>query len=280
MTRIDAHQHFWRLARADYGWLTPRLAPIYRDFGIDDLRPHLAAAGIAATVLVQAAPTEAETEFLLTLAEESGGLVQGVVGWVDFEATDAPQRLERLARNPLLRGIRPMMQDISDTDWMLNSKLEPVFRALIDIDLGFDALVQPRHLPNVRKLLERHPALRLVIDHGAKPGIAVGEREPWATEMRRIAQETDAWCKLSGLVTEARPTWRVSDLRPFVDLLLESFGPERLIWGSDWPVVELAGGYERWWTATSELLRPLDPESRERVLGGNAVRFYGIAGIS
>jgi L-fuconolactonase len=278
--RIDAHQHFWRLARGDYGWLTPTLAPIYRDFGVEDLRPHLAAAGVAGTVLVQAAPTEGETEFLLSLAAVSGGLVQAVVGWVDFEAKDAPARLERLARNPHLRGVRPMMQDIGDTDWMLSPALEPAFRALIDLDLRFDALVQPRHLGNLRKLLDRYPTLRLVIDHAAKPRIAAGEREPWASEMRALARETGAWCKLSGLVTEAGAAWRVPDLRPFVDHLLESFGSERLIWGSDWPVVELAGGYQRWWAATSELLRPLDPESRERVLGGNAIRFYGIPGIS
>jgi L-fucono-1,5-lactonase len=176
--------------------------------------------------------------------------------------------------------VRPMMQDIPDTDWMLRSTLDPVFRTLVDLDLRFDALVRPRHLGNLRKLLDRHPALKLVIDHGAKPRIAAGEREPWGSEMRTLARETAAWCKLSGFVTEAGATWRVADLRPYADHLLESFGPERLIWGSDWPVVELAGGYERWWEATSELLRPLDQASRERVLGGNALRFYGIATIS
>ncbi len=278
--RLDAHQHFWKVARGDYGWLTPKLTPIYRDFGIEDLRPHLAAAGIAGTVLVQAAPTEAETEFLLALAAESGGLVQGVVGWVDFEAKDAPQRLERLARNSLLRGVRPMMQDIPDTDWMLKRTLDPVFHKLIELDLRFDALIQPRHLTNLRRLLDRYPALQIVIDHAAKPRIAAGEREHWATEMRALARETQAWCKLSGLITQAGPTWRVLDLGRYVDQLFGSFGSERVIWGSDWPVVELAGGYQRWWAATMELLRPLDPESRERLLGGNATRFYGLARAS
>jgi len=274
--RIDAHQHFWRLARGDYGWLTPRLAPIYRDFGIEDLRPHLAVAGIAGTVLVQAAPTEAETEFMLAVAGESGGLVKAVVGWIDFEASDAPRRLERLARNALLRGVRPMMQDIPDTDWMLNPRLDPAFRAVIDLGLRFDALVQPRHLTNLRRLLDRYPGLDVVIDHAAKPRIA-GDREPWAADMRAIARETAAWCKLSGLVTEASATWTVADLQPYTDHLLACFGAERLIWGSDWPVVELAGGYGRWWTATEAVLRPLDRTGRERLLGENAVRFYGIA---
>jgi len=278
--RIDAHQHFWRISRGDYGWLTPKLAPIYRDFGIDDLRPHLAQADIVGTVLVQAAPTEGETEFLLTLAAESDGLVKAVVGWIDFEAKDAPERLERLARNLLLRGVRPMIQDISDTDWMLRAELDRIFRAIIDLHLRFDALVQPRHLGNLRKLLDRHADLKVVIDHGAKPRISAGEREPWASDMRKLARETGAWCKLSGLVTEAGASWRVADLRPYVDHLLESFEPERLIWGSDWPVVELAGGYEQWWKATEELLRPLDDASRERVLGRNAARFYGMPDLS
>ncbi len=277
--RIDAHQHFWHLARGDYGWLTPTLASIYRDFGVADLRPHLAAAGITGTVLVQAAPTEAETEFLLGLAAESAGLVKAVVGWVDFEAPDAAHGLERLARNPLLRGVRPMMQDIADTDWMLSAALEPAFRAVVGLGLRFDALVQPRHLANLRRLLDRYPGLELVIDHGAKPRIAAGVREPWAAEMRALARETNAWCKLSGLVTEAGAAWTEADLRPYAGHLVECFGPERLIWGSDWPVVELAGGYDRWWATTEELLRPLDDASRERILGGNAARFYGIAAL-
>jgi L-fuconolactonase len=274
--RIDAHQHFWRLARGDYGWLTPELAPIYRDFGVEDLRPHLAAAGIAGTVLVQAAASEAETEFLLGIAGESGGLVKAVVGWIDFEAPNRPRRLERLARNPLLRSVRPMMQDIPDTDWMLDPALDPAFRAVIDLDLRFDALVRPRHLTNLRRLLDRYPRLNLVIDHAAKPRIAAAEREPWVSDMRALARETGAWCKLSGLVTEASATWRVADLRPYTDLLLDCFGAGRLIWGSDWPVVELAGGYERWRSATDVLLAPLDDAGRECVLGGNAARFYGI----
>ena len=275
--RIDAHQHVWRLARGDYGWLTPALAPIYRDFGLDDLRPHLAAVGIGGTILVQAASTEAETEFLLGAAGESGGLVKGVVGWVDFEARDAPYRLERLARNPLLRGVRPMMQDIPDTDWMLNVDLDPAFRAVVDLGLCFDALVQPRHLTNLRRLLDRYRGLNLVIDHAGKPRIGAGEREPWAAEMRALARETNAWCKLSGLVTEAGAAWTMTDLRPYADHLLDCFGAERLIWGSDWPVVELAGGYDRWWGAAAALLRPLDTPRREQVLGGNATRFYGIS---
>jgi L-fuconolactonase len=278
--RLDAHQHVWRLDRGDYGWLTPALAPIYRDYSLADSKPHLDAAGIGGALLVQAAPTEAETGFLLEVAAASAGLVRGVIGWVDFEARDAHRRLERLARNPLLRGVRPMMQDIPDTDWMLGAALEPAFRAVVELELRFDALVQPRHLPNLRRLLDRHPDLRLVVDHAAKPRIAAGEREPWMSDMRAIARETGAWCKLSGLVTEASASWTVANLRPYADHLLDCFGPERLLWGSDWPVVELAGGFARWWAATAALLEPLEAASRERVLGENAAGFYGITALS
>ncbi|HTZ80220.1 MAG TPA: amidohydrolase family protein [Stellaceae bacterium] len=274
--RIDAHQHFWRIARGDYGWLTPALAPIYRDFDLPDLAPHLAAAGITGTVLVQAAPTEEETRFLLRLAAESAGVIGGVVGWVDFEAPDVGERLRRLAASPLLCGVRPMIQDIADTDWMLERRLEPAFRAVIDLGLRFDALVQPRHLGNLRRLLDRHPALQVVVDHGAKPAIAKGQREPWAREIRGLARESRAWCKLSGLVTEAGSGWAASDLEPYAGHLLDCFGPARLIWGSDWPVVNLAGGYREWWEATATLLRGLSAQEREAVLGGNAERFYGL----
>jgi len=276
LMRIDAHQHFWRLDRGDYGWLTPELSPIYRDFSVEDLKPHLAAAGIAGTVLVQAAPTEAETGFLLEEADKSGGLIKGVVGWIDFETPDSHRRLERLARHPLLRGVRPMIHDIPDPNWMLRPGLEPAFRAIIDLGLCFDALVRPHHLPALRRLMDRYRDLRLVIDHGAKPPIATSEREPWAENMRILARETGAWCKLSGLVTEASAAWTVDRIEPYARHLLECFGSERLIWGSDWPVVDLAGGYLRWWGATTSLLAPLDAASREGVLGGNAERFYGL----
>ncbi|MGQ0663914.1 MAG: amidohydrolase family protein [Pseudomonadota bacterium] len=274
---IDAHQHFWRLARGDYGWLTPAQGPIYRDFGPEDLRPHLRRAGIGGTVLVQAAPSEAETRYLLALAAHSKGLVKGVVGWVDMEAPDADRRLERLAADKLLRGIRPMIQDIAELDWMLDARLDRAWRALIALGLTFDAQVRPPHLPNLARLLARYPDLEAVIDHGAKPHIAAGAFEPWASNIAALARGTKAWCKLSGLVTEAAADWRVVDLRRYGDHLIDCFGPQRLMWGSDWPVVELAGGYERWWEATLDLLDGLGDADRRRVLGENAAAFYGLA---
>ncbi len=272
--RVDAHHHVWRIDRGDYGWLTPGM-PIHRDFGLAELRPLLG--GITATILVQAAPTEAETAFMLDTARASAGLVRGVVGWTDLADPDAPARIAALAADPLLTGLRPMLQDIADTGWILAPAVQPGLAAMAAAGLRFDALVQPRHLPALLTLCARHPGLPVVIDHAAKPPIAAGAFRPWADDMARLARETPASCKLSGLVTEAGPAWRVQDLRRHVDHLLACFGPARLMWGSDWPVVNLAGGYGAWRAATDTLLSALAPADRDAVLGGTACRFYGIA---
>lgn len=271
--RVDSHHHVWRPDRGDYGWLTPDL-PIHRDYGLQDLRPLLG--DIRATVLVQAAPTEAETQFLLRTARDSGGLVRGVVGWVDLGATDSPARIAALAGDTLLKGLRPMLHDIPDEAWILRSELQPALEEIAARGLVFDALVRPPHLPVVLELARRHPALRIVIDHAAKPEIAAGHMQPWADDIARVARETQAACKLSGLVTEAATDWRVADLQPYVAHLLDVFGPQRLMWGSDWPVVNLAGGYRRWRDATLELLRHLPDAARDAVLGGTATTVYGL----
>lgn len=269
---IDAHQHFWRLDRGDYGWLTPALRPIYRDFGPSDLAPILARHDIARTILVQAAPTVAETEYLLALARDTP-FVAGVVGWVDFDAPDAPGTIARLARDPLLVGVRPMVQDIADDDWLAKPALAPAFEALIAHDLVFDALVLPRHLVRLASVLERHPDLAVVIDHGAKPriGTSLGE---WQRDLARVAVQGSSSCKLSGLLTEAPRGAGLAELRPVVDTLLRTFGPTRLLWGSDWPVVELAGGYDRWREITLQALADVDGDARHAILGGTAARIY------
>ncbi|MCR9058536.1 MAG: amidohydrolase family protein [Rhodobacteraceae bacterium] len=275
MTRIDAHQHFWDIARGDYHWLTPELGPIYRNFLPSDLAPNLEAHGISGTILVQAAPTLAETRFMLSLADNSPA-VKGVVGWVDFESTDAPQIISDLAAHPALVGLRPMIQDIEDDDWMLRDNLTPAFEALIANDLTFDALTFPRHLENLSALLIRYPDMRVVIDHGSKPLIRDSLIDDWAASMKQLAADTNAFCKLSGLVTEAKPDWSVDDLRPYVDHLLSTFGPQRILWGSDWPVCLLASSYERWVEATEILLNGLTPDEKDAVLGLNALRAYGL----
>ena len=270
---VDAHQHFWRLERGDYAWLTPDLAPIYRDFGPGDLAPLLAQTGIRETVLVQAAPTVAETQFLLDVASTTP-FVAGVVGWAPLDAPDAADIVATLAQHPALKGLRPMLQDIHDPDWMLRAPVGQGLRTVEAFGLAFDALVRPAHLRNLRRLLANHPGLRVVVDHGAKPEIAAGRFGPWAADIRGLAEETRAWVKLSGLVTEAGPDWSVERLRPYVEHLLEYFGPHRLIFGSDWPVVTLRAGYAEWLAAAETLLAGLEGEARARIMGLNAVEVY------
>ncbi|NVO57384.1 amidohydrolase family protein [Rhodobacteraceae bacterium B1Z28] len=271
--RLDAHQHFWSVARGDYGWLTADLVPLYRDFLPDDLSPLLQQAGIKGTILVQAAPTVAETEYMLSLADKAA-FIKGVVGWVDFEAPDATAQIAALARHPVLVGLRPMIQDIPDPNWMLGDALTPAFEAIQTHDLTFDALTLPQHLGPLRQLLDRHPHMQVVIDHGSKPLIRDGVTAGWADDMAVLAEETRAYCKLSGLVTEAAPDWQTDDLRPYVQHLLDTFGPSRLIWGSDWPVCTLASSYARWIETTDALLADLAEAERDAILGGNAVCAY------
>ncbi len=275
MSVVDAHHHVWRIARGDYGWLTPALAPIHRDFDVDDHRR--AAPFVDEVVLVQAAPTVAETRFLLDAARASEGRVGAVVGWADLDADGAPREIEALAREPLLRSLRPMLQDLPDPAWILRPRVDEALRALAPLGLAFDALVTPRELPALIAMAARHTELAIVVDHGAKPAIAGGGWEPWAAQMAELARMPHVHCKLSGLVTEAGTAWSVSTLAPYVEHLAARFGASRLIWGSDWPVVELGGGMARWWEATQALLAPLDAASRAAILGGNARRFYRLA---
>lgn len=278
--RVDAHLHLWRLARGDYGWLTPDL-PIHRDFGPEDAELLLRAAGVDGAVLVQAAPTEAETRFLLGLARDTPW-AWGVVGWADFEAPGAPDRIAALARDPLLRGLRPMWQDIPDTGWPLRHALDPAYRAMVDHGLRLDALARVRHLPVIPRLAERHPDLPILVDHAAKPEIgATFDRdrfEAWRSGMAEVAAAVPhAMCKLSGLVTEAAPGAAVEAFRPYADALLDLFGPARLVWGSDWPVVTLRRPYPEWHAMALALTAGLTEAERGAVFGGNAVAFYGLA---
>lgn len=270
---IDAHQHFWRLDRGDYGWLTPALEPIYRDFGPADLQGALQRHGISRTILVQAAPSEAETAYLLDIARTTPW-VAGVVGWIDFEVADAPARIEQLASHARLVGLRPMVQDLPDERWLERPSLAAAFDAMIAHDLVFDALVLERHLPSLLRVIERHPRLRVVVDHGAKPRIREGAIHSWRDGLATIAAHGHVRCKLSGLLTEAQAGANDAVFAPYIDTLLELFGPQRLIWGSDWPVVNLAGGYERWVTITNDALSRLAPTDRSAILGANASRTY------
>ena len=241
--KIDTHQHFWKLARADYNWLTPDLVPLYRDYLPEDLEPLLRECGIDGTIAVQAADSEAESHYLLSLADRNDW-ISGVVGWVDLEGPNAATSIERLARHPKLVGLRPMIQDIEDDAWMLRDDLQSAVAAMVANNLTFDALVRPPHLVHLKKFLDRYPTLTVVIDHCAKPEFRNGAFEPWATEMGDIARSPNVLCKISGLVTEAGQGWQADDLEPYVQHIINAFGSERLMFGSDWPVVNLPSSYK------------------------------------
>ena len=274
--RIDAHQHFWTLQRSDYGWLTPKLGPLYRDFNPQDLEPILRDFGIDKTIVVQAAPTVNETLYLLELAEQTD-FIAGVVGWIDLQdGAHASRVLQELATSPKFIGVRPMIQDIDDPAWIARPELAPAVDALIEQNLCFDALVKPIHLPHLIQFLNCHPTLRVVVDHGAKPDIAGDRWQPWAQQMETIAKQPNVYCKLSGLMNEADPQGAGNDVLRYARHLLEVFGTQRLIWGSDWPVLNLVADYSDWHRITHQILYALDDAARARVLGGNAATFYGL----
>jgi L-fuconolactonase len=273
--QIDAHQHYWDPARGDYGWLTPELAPLYRVFGPADLAPLRARAGVAQTVLVQAAPSVEETRYLLEIARGEAS-VAGVVGWVPLLDANAPALIAELAREPKFKGVRPMLQDLPDDDWIANPALQAAIDALIEHDLAFDALIFTRHVDALEVFAKRFGALRIVVDHGAKPPICDGNAgwHAWADGITRLARLPHLHCKLSGLATEAAAGWTETTLRPYVDHLLAAFGPARLMWGSDWPVLNLNGDYLLWHSLASSLLAELPDAQRDAIFGANAAAFY------
>ena len=270
--RIDAHQHFWLLKDREGGWPPPALEAIYRDFLPSDLQPLLEVAGISGTVLVQTMETSADTDFMLGLAEHND-FILGVVGWVDMKAGDAGEEIARHAAHSKFKGVRPMLQDISDVSWIDDPALDAAVHALIDNDLVFDALVLPQHLPPLLSFAHRHPDLMIVIDHGAKPLIATGHYSGWRADMAALAALPNLHCKLSGLLTE-RGEQRPEAIRPYAETILELFGSERVIWGSDWPVLRLAGDYQQWLDFCYDIV---PTEAHDAVFGENAQRFYRLA---
>jgi L-fuconolactonase len=273
--RIDAHQHYWNPERRDYGWLKPEMTALYRTFAPADLAPLRDAAGIDRTVVVQAAPTVEETRYLLDMARGEASIA-GVVGWVPLLDDGAPTLIAELARDPKFRGVRPMLQDLADDNWIANPTLAPAIEALIAHDLAFDALIFERHVDALEVFARRFAQLRIVVDHGAKPPICDGASgwQAWADGIERLARLPHVHCKLSGLATESAPGWTEATLRPYVDHLLACFGPERLMWGSDWPVLNLNGDYLLWHAVANALLASLSDEERAAVFGGNAAAFY------
>jgi L-fuconolactonase len=281
--RIDAHQHYWEPRRGDYEWMPKDDPVLSRRYMPAELDAERIAAGIERTVLVQAAATVEETEYMLGIAAATDGVasVAAVVGWVDFEDRAHLKHLERLKNHPKFAGVRPMIQDIPDVGWMMRPDVQWAFAALADLELSFDALGFSRHLANFLAIIKRYPTLSVVVDHCMKPQIREHGTEKqelafWEEGMKRIAGETGAYCKLSGLVTEAGPGWTVEDLRPYADVVLSAFGPERVMWGSDWPVCRLRAEYGAWHRAAQQLTAHLSEKDRTAIFGGTAANFYGL----
>jgi L-fuconolactonase len=273
--RIDAHQHFWQLSRAECRWPTPDLAPIYRDSMPADLRPLMDECGITHSIVVQSQEDERDTEWLLGIAAKHDWIA-GVVGWVDLAAPDVERRIARLkAAHPKLVGVRPMLQSLADPKWILRPEVEAGLLALAKHSLCFDALIRPEQLPVIAELARRHPELKLVLDHAGKPAIASGAMDPWRADLASVAESPSVYCKLSGLVTEAAEQWQAGELVPYLRHVLKYFGPKRLMWGSDWPVVNIAGSYGDWHRTASELVSG-DPHALAEIFGGTAEIFYGI----
>jgi L-fuconolactonase len=275
MRLVDAHQHFWTIGGPGHSWPDAGWPRLYRDFGPADL--HAAAVGLdlIGTVLVQSQPDDRDTEWMIETVGRDP-IVKAIVGWVDFDRPEAADRIAALARRPKLAGLRPMLQGIDDTDWILRPEIAPAIEAMIAHGLRFDALIQPRHLDALHRFATRWPDLPIVIDHGAKPFAADGVLDPWRDGMTALAALPNVWCKLSGLRTEQAPGQSADLLRPYVTHILSAFG-ERTMWGSDWPVQLHAGdSYRDWVNDAAALAGDLDAARRDRLFAGAALAFYGL----
>jgi L-fuconolactonase len=273
--RIDSHQHYWKADRGDYHWMTPQVPVLCRDYLPPDLHPLLMQHGIQKTILVQAAQTLAETDFLLELAAADDSIA-GVVGWLDMQSPDFPRQFQQYRKSAKFIGIRPMLQDIPDDRWILRPQVLAALRLIADADFPFEFLTYPWHLPFVLQALEAVPGLRAVIDHVSKPQIRAGRLEPWKSWIAQTARHENLYCKLSGMITEAdHRHWSADDLRPYVEHVVECFGLDRIMFGSDWPVCLLAGSYGQVITVLRELLSPvLNEDADRKIFGANAARFY------
>ena len=278
MTVVDAHHHFWDPSRREYPWMGDDLAAIRKPFGPEELRPLLAANGVDRTVLVQTIASVDETrEFLATAA--ANDFIAGVVGWVDLTDPSVGKTLSDLRAGPggsRLAGIRHQVHDERDPSWLLRDDVLRGLRAVGDAELAYDLLVRTRELPAAREVARRLPDIPFVIDHIAKPRIAAGPRDPeWERAMAPFADLPNVTCKLSGMVTEASWTgWTPGDLAPYIDRILAWFGPERCIFGSDWPVCLMAASYAQVLKAVRSALSALNDQYAAGVLGGNAIRVY------
>ncbi len=274
--RIDAHQHFWYYTPQGYGWIGPEMTVLKQDRLPADLVPLLRAANLDGTVAVQARQTLEETQWLLDLADQHD-FIRGVVGWVDLSSAELHAQLARFGAHSKFRGVRHVVQDEPDDQFMLREDFLRGISALARFGLTYDLLIFPRHLSAACHLVARFPDQPFVLDHLAKPFIKDGMLEPWATDIRRLAAFPNVVCKVSGMVTEADwQHWQPADFRPYLDVVLGAFGPERIMFGSDWPVCTLAGSYEQVCGIVTEFIGRLSPGEQAAILGETAWQFYGL----
>lgn len=274
--KIDAHQHFWQYNPAEYGWIGPGMDVLKKDHLPADLLPLLEESGLDGSVAVQARQTLDETAWLLELAGRNPQ-IKGVVGWVNLCSPDLPAQLERFSAFPKFCGVRHVVQDEPDDQFMLRPEFLKGLALLSEFNLTYDILIFPRHLPVACKLVEKFPNQPFVLDHIAKPPIKAGQLEPWAADIRRLAGFPNVYCKVSGMVTEADwQQWQPPDFQPYLEVVFEAFGPRRLMFGSDWPVCTLAGSYRQVVELLAGFLAHLPAADQAAVWGGTARQFYGL----
>ena len=271
---IDAHHHLWRYTPAEYGWIDDSMQRLRQDFLPADLKAEMAAAGVDGSVAVQARQTLEETHWLLDLADEWDA-IRGVVGWAPIAGAEFPAIMEQFDGRVKLKGLRHVIQGEPDENYILREDFNAGIRALAGSGLVYDVLIYERHLPQTIEFVDRHPNQVFVLDHIAKPLIAAGELEPWAGRIRELAKRENVSCKVSGLVTEATwDAWSAQTLKPYLDVVAEAFGPERLMAGSDWPVCLVAAGYQQWWELLRAYFADFSDAERERTFGGTAIEIY------
>jgi L-fuconolactonase len=274
---IDAHHHLWKYSAEEYPWMRDGMEAIRRDFVVEDLEQVLHEAGIAGAITVQARQTLAETNWLLDLASASN-LIRGVVGWVPLASSDLNRELETLAAHRKLKAVRHVVHDESDDFYILREDFNRGVAALKEFDLGYDILIFERHLPQTIKFVDRHPTQTFVLDHIGKPRIKNGYLEPWRTALSELAHRENVYCKLSGMVTEGNwSSWAENDLLPYFEVVLDAFGPRRIMFGSDWPVVLVASPYRRWVDIVRRMISSLSDEEQDWIMGKTAVEAYQLS---
>lgn len=273
MAKLDAHMHVWTLARGDYTWLTPEFSEIYRDFSIDDAWPEAEQADVEQCILVQAAATAAETDFLLSLAA-SDPRVAGVVGWIDFKADNAAEEIRRRAAQESLLGIRPMIADLPDPNWILQDGCAPALKAMSATGLVFDGHARPDLIRVMTTLARRYPDLSIVVNHAGKPPIASGALDDWRADIIALSACPNVSTKLSGLLTEAGARTDDASLAAVVEHVASCFGHDRVLWGSDWPVLTMAGSYGDWAAQSERLITQYFAGHEDAVWRANAARIY------